>query len=45
MTSKIINILWSLPFIWFGISWIDIMTHQTAGGTDAAWNLFNIILH
>lgn len=42
---KLINFLYSLPFAWLAISWIDIMTHQASGGTDAAWNLFNIILH
>ena len=43
--KNICNIIYSLPFVWLALSWLDIMTHQAAGGTDAAWNLFNIILH
>lgn len=29
-------------FGWLFISWFDVMAHQTTGGTDAAWNIFNI---
>lgn len=44
MANKIINIIWALPFVWVAISFLDVLAHQNAGGTDAAWNFFNIVL-
>lgn len=45
MANKIINIIWAAPFAWVAISWLDVIAHQFTGGTDAAWNFFNIIMN
>ena len=44
MYNKIISIVWSLPFLWFALSYFDTMAHQS-GGAMAAWNLFNMIVN
>ena len=31
-------------FVWVALSYIDIITHNLSGGTDAKWNLFTSIM-
>ena len=38
------DLILALPFLWVGISIIDSVMHQFSGGSDSAWNLFNIII-
>lgn len=29
--------------VWFLVSWVDVVAHYSTGGTQAAWNLFNLL--
>lgn len=37
-------IAFAMLFAWFMISYHDVLAHQNCGGTDAAWNFFNIMI-
>lgn len=47
-TERIGNIICIASIIligWVVVSYADVIAHQSCGGTNAGWNLFNIILN
>ena len=40
--------LWTMALlcliVWFMASWVDIWMHNLSGGSDAGWNLINILM-